>query len=934
MGLITSRLNLDSLYSNGRRRSQQGEEQLYSYSLNKNYFSNYFFMGGERFEVNDPDYLFGDTCDLNFLTCTKPYSLPYKKAQQNLLTHLNTKQKAINKVSSRVSSLSSPLNILTGRHRQVSQARKQDAQTQTLNGNNNNNRALNNGPEPSQPLVMLINIRKETLRLVKSSHACNLDSDQNSLTNTASISNTISEQSGQRPSHTSKDVLTPTSTKSHQSRVHKATSTSNRYSTTSSHATTAHPQDVGDGPSGQAESEDIGPDETDYRSNDHHDSDTSSITSNSFASSQSTIASTSTGKSGYTSVRDVPPSESDDGEYFEDALNEPTNLSTDNDSEKNQQKSLLRPIESSKETCDIMITIEDGGEDEVDGNTHSTCDSISKDPSTGVVRDKGNRAGKNSPGRSKASIKAPSAKILTKSRVRKSSKTSADKKQAAEGAQKRQQQQQNSNRVYKIEFTFDAEVDCSIRVSYFCTRVVSSNNVAYKPLHATYKSKTYTYKRGLNQKFEQQEHSFRPYLFDEDLLIYKPLDMDGNYNSGAVFPIVIHCVALEGPMPRQSQSLVATVEKSQLDDSYSIKPLKQMIFVDGVQYILQDIYGIENKPLTSGGTAAPRRTPRLERNLHSSCASLHSRSNLQNSNLNLSETGSIGSAVDWLNGPSNLGDSLNRTSLVSNQYRSLGSENTFECVICMSEERDTMLLPCRHMCLCSSCAQSLRYQSSSCPICRCPFKAALNIRFTRRSSGGSSSSDNVRNRSSNAIVETEHACAQSTAPAATVATSTKAANATDVKGTGGGKREQESSARRASLTNPATPLLGASKLAECEKENPSGEGRTRAVAHELPDGASPGTGTERMRVGRTGGKLFDAGAAATTAKTTREMAGASASAALSSLELQPMGKNSWKLGDSGAATINKGGAKRAEDDGNAASRTLEDSGNKCSSSRD
>lgn len=45
-----------------------------------------------------------------------------------------------------------------------------------------------------------------------------------------------------------------------------------------------------------------------------------------------------------------------------------------------------------------------------------------------------------------------------------------------------------------------------------------------------------------------------------------------------------------------------------------------------------------------------------------------------------------------------------------------------DCVICMSEPRDTAVLPCRHMCLCGSCAETMRsrvqYRSYRCPICR------------------------------------------------------------------------------------------------------------------------------------------------------------------------------------------------------------------------
>ncbi|KAJ6682960.1 E3 UBIQUITIN-PROTEIN LIGASE LUL4 ISOFORM X1-RELATED [Salix koriyanagi] len=41
-----------------------------------------------------------------------------------------------------------------------------------------------------------------------------------------------------------------------------------------------------------------------------------------------------------------------------------------------------------------------------------------------------------------------------------------------------------------------------------------------------------------------------------------------------------------------------------------------------------------------------------------------------------------------------------------------------ECIICMTEPKDTAVLPCRHMCLCSGCAKELRSRSDRCPICR------------------------------------------------------------------------------------------------------------------------------------------------------------------------------------------------------------------------
>ena len=37
-------------------------------------------------------------------------------------------------------------------------------------------------------------------------------------------------------------------------------------------------------------------------------------------------------------------------------------------------------------------------------------------------------------------------------------------------------------------------------------------------------------------------------------------------------------------------------------------------------------------------------------------------------------------------------------------------ESSSECVVCMSAPRDTLVLPCRHLCLCKGCAEVLRFQ--------------------------------------------------------------------------------------------------------------------------------------------------------------------------------------------------------------------------------
>ncbi|XP_051152432.1 probable E3 ubiquitin-protein ligase LOG2 [Andrographis paniculata] len=57
-----------------------------------------------------------------------------------------------------------------------------------------------------------------------------------------------------------------------------------------------------------------------------------------------------------------------------------------------------------------------------------------------------------------------------------------------------------------------------------------------------------------------------------------------------------------------------------------------------------------------------------------------------------------------------------------------GNDPGKECVICLSEPRDTAVLPCRHMCMCSECAKVLRFQTNRCPICRQPVERLLEIK--------------------------------------------------------------------------------------------------------------------------------------------------------------------------------------------------------------
>ncbi|KAL2922039.1 putative E3 ubiquitin-protein ligase LUL3, partial [Bienertia sinuspersici] len=71
-----------------------------------------------------------------------------------------------------------------------------------------------------------------------------------------------------------------------------------------------------------------------------------------------------------------------------------------------------------------------------------------------------------------------------------------------------------------------------------------------------------------------------------------------------------------------------------------------------------------------------------------------------------------------------------------------------ECVICMTEPKNTAVMPCRHLggaqrhteegkarasCMCSECAQELRLQTNKCPICREPITELIEIKINNAS---------------------------------------------------------------------------------------------------------------------------------------------------------------------------------------------------------
>ncbi|XP_064634105.1 probable E3 ubiquitin-protein ligase MGRN1 isoform X2 [Lineus longissimus] len=215
-----------------------------------------------------------------------------------------------------------------------------------------------------------------------------------------------------------------------------------------------------------------------------------------------------------------------------------------------------------------------------------------------------------------------------------------------------------SSTKYNLEFTFDSDVRCAITIYYFATEEFSNGQMVYHPRDATMNSETFHYKRGANQTFSQTTHIIDPSKFPDEEWLFSP-EKD-------TVPVVIQCCVEEEHHIGHAHITFGCVEKNS-ENVYILKPLKQKQTVDGLCYLLQEIYGIENK-------------------------------------------------------------NAERKANNDDDFDDNGSE----CVICMSDTRDTLILPCRHLCLCNGCANNLRYQANNCPICRAPFRALLQIRALRK----------------------------------------------------------------------------------------------------------------------------------------------------------------------------------------------------------
>ncbi|KAJ0670948.1 putative transcription factor C2H2 family [Helianthus annuus] len=199
---------------------------------------------------------------------------------------------------------------------------------------------------------------------------------------------------------------------------------------------------------------------------------------------------------------------------------------------------------------------------------------------------------------------------------------------------------------------------CSITLYFFAKEGDNCNLTSVK--EDSIPPITLNFQQGLGQRFRQTPGT------GIDLSAYDESELSKG-NDTSVYPLAVKAEAT--PSSPEDGKQYPSVTNSQITDAvfekvkgeFKVKVVKQILWVNGIRYELQEIYGIGN---------------------------------------------SVDSGNDF--------------------------DGSKECVICLSEPRDTTVLPCRHMCMCSGCAKVLRFQTNRCPICRQTVERLLEIKVNNR----------------------------------------------------------------------------------------------------------------------------------------------------------------------------------------------------------
>ena len=93
------------------------------------------------------------------------------------------------------------------------------------------------------------------------------------------------------------------------------------------------------------------------------------------------------------------------------------------------------------------------------------------------------------------------------------------------------------------------------------------------------------------------------------------------------------------------------------------------------------------------------------------------------SNNNISSSSSINDDIMISNPLANNTIDKSSTTTITSNNNNNGNISSDECVVCLTESVQVVLIPCRHMCVCAECLVHI----DKCPTCRAPFEQHLKI---------------------------------------------------------------------------------------------------------------------------------------------------------------------------------------------------------------
>ncbi|CAF0824724.1 unnamed protein product [Rotaria sp. Silwood1] len=301
---------------------------------------------------------------------------------------------------------------------------------------------------------------------------------------------------------------------------------------------------------------------------------------------------------------------------------------------------------------------------------------------------------------------------------------------------------------YSIDFTFDTDRPVQIYIYFMAHEVYTNNSGSLSYVSCKKSSHTHTFKQyyvfnrpaGHGQIFSSIPND-----------IHLPLSVlnENHHNctiKNRVYPIVIVCREINSQLTKSPSTIcgtastentaaalasfptfdqyhivLATIKLLRLNDTIStITPdrvtivlLNQKHVYNGIVFKLFEIYSIENHPLklSNNNNNDKRKISKGNKSL-----------------MKVVTTSTINENEPFLNRAKEI-DVVKKSS--SDFDLVLNNTNESTCVICLTDKRNVLLLPCRHLCLCGSCAENLKFQSANCPICRVPFRALLQMNALR-----------------------------------------------------------------------------------------------------------------------------------------------------------------------------------------------------------